>query len=264
MTVIHTLSAANFADNLMPVLANDALATVGTRLLFDFGNPKCWPGGNPEQTSKVANLVNVPAVSGSFQALRPTFASDALVFSGDNAGAMKIDKAGATGLPFFPSGDGAFQDTLMICWFKPAARPASNAGVLGIGRSTAGQLGMGLQHHASGNIYEYNTNYLLSIAEPNGVSVQIAVHYAYDVGANTQTIKMYRNGAFVAQVAGSAPASLTQDNNGRAYIGGMAGASNGFNGAIHRVILDHTAEHGLDPALLVARDWADNRARFGL
>jgi len=259
MTVIHTLADADFGDNTMRVLSNDDYANVGTALLLDFSKLKCWAGGAPGPSSQALNLTNKPTIRGAFQpSSQPSFADGAMVFNGaaTSTNAMLIQKDAAVGVPFFPNGDGDFADTLMICWFTPTARPASNAGILGMGRTGGTAPAMGFQHHASGNIYEYSMSHLVSVAEPNGVKVQIAAHYQYDEVAGTTTIRLYRNGVFLSQIAGSNPNSLTQDSNSKAFIGGFAGASNGFNGAIHRVVIDQTSVSGLDPDDLVAQDWA--------
>lgn len=267
MTVIHTLAGVDFGDNTMPVLANDSFANVGTQLILDFGNAKCWPGGAPLSTSTTSNLANLPAVKGAFKAgSRPTFSGGAMHFAGTVASddAMVIQKDGAIGLPFFPSGDGDYLDTLLVCWFTPSVRPASNAGVIGIGRSGTNMAAMGFQHHSSGNIYEYNTNQMISADEPNGIAVQIAAHYAYNEMGGTTSIRLYRNGAYIKTISGSNPTLLTQEGNSKAFIGGFAGASNGFNGAIHRCIIDQTSVSGLNPDSLVEKDWSLNHARFGL
>lgn len=265
MTIIQTLSDADFGDNLMSVLANDDFATVGTRLIFDFENPKCWAGGDPAAASLVKNLANWPTVTGGFNSTaRPVFLDGAMVFAGavTNGDAMDIRKSDAIGLPFFPSGDGEFNDTLLIAWIKTAAAPASNAGVVGIGRTSAGYVGMGFLQAPTGAILEQLSSQVVSQAEA-GI-IQVAAHYAYDLTANTTTVKRFKNGVLVGTAAGSAPDSLIVDGNSKALIGGFAGASNGFNGSIHRVILEHTSISVLDPAELVAKDWDANHVRFGI
>ncbi|MCD1621027.1 hypothetical protein K7H20_23565 [Salipiger manganoxidans] len=265
MALIIPLTGADFDDNSLPVIARDSLARVGSQVIFDFADAACWPGGAPGAADVVASLGPLDIYSGGFLASQPGYNTGRMIFGGlsGSADAIQIVKAGASGVPFFPSGDGDYRDLLAIVWVSVTAYPASNAGVWGFGRSGGVYVGPGLQMTASGLLQDKLSGGTTGITLVPGQMTQVALHVEYDEGAGTSQITSYRNGMLVATRSGANPATLIQDANSRAYLGGAAGNTSGLNGAVARFVVEYPSESGLNPEQRVSDDFATHRERLG-
>ncbi|WP_448660320.1 hypothetical protein ACPVPU_07360 [Sphingomonas sp. CJ99] len=175
-----------------------------------------------------------------------------------------------------------FRNHLFVVWFKSKVTPpAAITGLAGsgIGAFNTSGFHFGFVQQTDGSIREAAHGVLVSAgAVLDGDVHQVAVHYAYDTGADTTTSRAFFDGQEIGApvVQGAHKPSQHSVNTSppggggsRASIGQAAGYGSWGNGSIYRVdrVFTRVPVPGaagsfaaLDPAVRVADDWALNQA----
>jgi len=213
MTNIYELDAGLIPGTDGPVFAWDDFCKYGTHAVFDVANAQCWSGGAFSASDTIGNAADLPGIDLLVQSTVPAISSPWIEFAGGAGGpdALRLQRAGATGVPFFPSGDGSYTDLLFILWMETAAFPASNAGIFGFGRSGATFTGPGLQMTSAGVLQDRLVGTTTGITAAVGVPMQVGLHYQFDSGAGTSSVVTYKDGSPVSTLTGPNPTTLVQD-----------------------------------------------------
>lgn len=266
MVTTYTLPAGSITATDGPVLAWDDFCAYGTDAVLDVSNKHCWGGGALSAESVIGNAADVPGIALLAGSSFPTVTDTWLVFSGAASGAdaLTLRRDGASGVPFFPSGDGAYAELLLIAWMSVTALPSATTGIFGIGRTGTGYRGPGLQLITGGALQETMCNVTVGFSPVLGTPFQIGLHYTFDAAAGTSSVQTYKNGLAVSTLLGPNPTTLVQDSSSSFKIGYFQGNGYGLNGKIGAFIIDEPTVGGRTASAAVAADFEARRAAYGV
>ncbi|TIQ65448.1 MAG: hypothetical protein E5X41_14905 [Mesorhizobium sp.] len=273
MSVIISLSDANFADESMPRRGADALPMTGGSIhRFDVGNAACYPAQTSPINTGLTDISPALRAGTVLNAGTFTFAGNGAVTSGQSANRGFQWANAAYNLVALQDG-GHF---LICAWAKPNAETLAggaldaNVPVLyRIGDTAAARqdtdtfLGIGMSPNSwsflSGG---YSPSAHTQVAAEAAVT-QIAFEAIYEAGAGTLKINTYKNGVKVAERAGNyvnwtAPAAPA------VVIGKTATGANFYpwNGSVYRGFIEDVKVSRIDVEETIALDYALNNGRF--
>jgi len=265
MSLILKITDTTFTDNTLPVLQRDGTVDAGTKFLFDFADPYCWPKQvAPLNGDQFTNFVNggAAAVTALAGGSSMTFATGGIGFDTETNEGIILPASGN-----LPANNQGF---LFCIWLKHLAQ-ADQTSINAVG-GYSNQLGVNNQYalvalNASGTYRLYAQGSNVPVPFPaNGTIVQLAVAVV-KVGTN-MVLRAYMNGAqYGADVALGAASTFSLNQVAAAQmpspeLGYLAGSLQGWCGSIYRTYLTDIGATGADPIAILQADYAANSGRF--
>ncbi|OWL98978.1 hypothetical protein CBQ26_00530 [Deinococcus indicus] len=276
---VITIDGLTINNPSLPFAERDALIVPGVVSLYDVRNAACWTPGAPSASKNTLNnLVRASQTAApTATIITPTTMTETTT---PVRGLVLPGQTVANPVGYIDQGQPAALTgpNLKIIWLTVVSLPTNSGAAIWAraGSSNTGSNSQFLLAVAnkttqvfSWKLWNSADTAITEVVDPTafvlGMPVQLAMSTAVS-GADT-VVTLYRNGVSIKTQTITGTTALfnsTRNNAIGAFTGGANGTGFATNLRYYRSLQEDLILSGRTPATVVASDWANNRAAFGL